>query len=161
MVKKWNFETRAVTEALVLQMITFGWFYLCGIGRILAWHNSMRDFVMGFVVLFFGQVVVKKHLLSKVWGPAGCIYLLMTGIYPYVIGTSMHGWHADFDLVNPYYLSALSVGIVLTLLAVAGKKNRKVRLLVTGIIALSVIFFSVSAISYLVYFFIYEANCKI
>ena len=36
MVKKWNFETRAVTEALVLQMITFGWFYLCGIGRILA-----------------------------------------------------------------------------------------------------------------------------
>lgn len=156
MVKKWNFETRAVTEALVLQMITFGWFYLCGIGRILAWHNSMRDFVMGFVVLFFGQVVVKKHLLSKVWGPAGCIYLLMTGIYPYVIGTSMHGWHADFDLVNPYYLSALSVGIVLTLLAVAGKKNRRARLLVTGIIALSVIFFSVSAISYLVYFFIYD-----
>lgn len=106
MVKKWNFEIRAATEALVLQMITFGWFYLCGIGRILAWHNSMRDFVMGLVVFFFGQMVVKKPLLSRLWGPAGCIYLLMTGIYPYVIGTSMHGWHADFDLVNPYYLSA-------------------------------------------------------
>ena len=156
MVKKWNFEIRAATEALVLQMITFGWFYLCGIGRILAWHNSMRDFVMGLVVFFFGQMVVKKPLLSRLWGPAGCIYLLMTGIYPYVIGTSMHGWHADFDLVNPYYLSALSVGIVLTLLAVAGKKNRRARPVVTGIIALLVIFFSVAAISYLVYFFIYD-----
>ena len=156
MVKKWNFEIRAATEALVLQMITFGWFYLCGIGRILAWHNSMRDFVMGLVVFFFGQMVVKKPLLSRLWGPAGCIYLLMTGIYPYVIGTSMHGWHADFDLVNPYYLSALSVGIVLTLLAVAGKKNCRARPVVTGIIALSVIFFSVAAISYLVYFFIYD-----
>ena len=156
MVKKWNFEIRAATEALVLQMITFGWFYLCGIGRILAWHNSMRDFVMGPVVFFFGQMVVKKPLLSRLWGPAGCIYLLMTGIYPYVIGTSMHGWHADFDLVNPYYLSALSVGIMLTLLAVAGKKNCRARPVVTGIIALSVIFFSVAAISYLVYFFIYD-----
>ena len=156
MVKKWNFEIRAATEALVLQMITFGWFYLCGIGRILAWHNSMRDFVMGLVVFFFGQMVVKKPLLSRLWGPAGCIYLLMTGIYPYVIGTSMHGWHADFDLVNPYYLSALSVGIVLTLLAVAGKKNCRARPVVTGIIALSVIFFSVAAIFYLVYFFIYD-----
>lgn len=156
MVKKWNFETRAVTEAFILQMITFAWFYFCGIGRILAWHNSMRDFVMGLVVFFFGQMVVKKPLLSRLWGPAGCIYLLMTGIYPYVIGTSMHGWHADFDLVNPYYLSALSVGIVLTLLAVAGKKNRRARPVVTGIIALSVIFFSVAAISYLVYFFIYD-----
>lgn len=156
MVKKWNFEIRAFAEAFILQVITFAWFYFCGIGRILAWHNSMRDFVMGLVVFFFGQMVVKKPLLSRLWGPAGCIYLLMTGIYPYVIGTSMHGWHADFDLVNPYYLSALSVGIVLTLLAVAGKKNRKVRLVVTGIIALSVIFFSVSAVSYLVYFFIYD-----
>lgn len=156
MVKKWNFEIRAFAEAFILQVITFAWFYFCGIGRILAWHNSMRDFVMGLVVFFFGQMVVKKPLLSKLWGPAGCIYLLMTGIYPYVIGTSMHGWHADFDLVNPYYLSALSVGIVLTLLAVAGKKNRKIRLVVTGIIALSVIFFSVSAVSYLVYFFIYD-----
>lgn len=116
----------------------------------------MRDFVMGLVVFFFGQMVVKKPLLSRLWGPAGCIYLLMTGIYPYVIGTSMHGWHADFDLVNPYYLSALSVGIVLTLLAVAGKKNRRARPVVTGIIALLVIFFSVAAISYLVYFFIYD-----
>lgn len=156
MVKKWNFEIRAFAEAFILQMITFAWFYFCGIGRILAWHNSMRDFVMGLVVFFFGQMVVKKPLLSRLWGPAGCIYLLMTGIYPYVIGTSMHGWHADFDLVNPYYLSALSVGIVLTLLAVAGKKNCKVRLVVTGIIALSIIFFSVSAVSYLVYFFIYD-----
>lgn len=156
MVKKWNFEIRAFAEAFILQMITFAWFYFCGIGRILAWHNSMRDFVMGLVVFFFGQMVVKKPLLSRLWGPAGCIYLLMTGIYPYVIGTSMHGWHADFDLVNPYYLSALSVGIVLTLLAVAGKKNRRARPVVTGIIALLVIFFSVAAISYLVYFFIYD-----
>lgn len=156
MVKKWNFEIRAFAEALILQVITFAWFYFCGIGRILAWHNSMRDFVMGLVVFFFGQMVVKKPLLSRLWGPAGCIYLLMTGIYPYVIGTSMHGWHADFDLVNPYYLSALSVGIVLTLLAVAGKKNRRARPVVTGIIALPVIFFSVAAISYLVYFFIYD-----
>lgn len=156
MVKKWNFEIRAFAEAFILQVITFAWFYFCGIGRILAWHNSMRDFVMGLVVFFFGQMVVKKPLLSRLWGPAGCIYLLMTGIYPYVIGTSMHGWHADFDLVNPYYLSALSVGIVLTLLAVAGKKNRRARPVVTGIIALSVIFFSVAAISYLVYFFIYD-----
>lgn len=156
MVKKWNFEIRAFAEAFILQVITFAWFYFCGIGRILAWHNSMRDFVMGIVVFFFGQMVVKKPLLSRLWGPAGCIYLLMTGIYPYVIGTSMHGWHADFDLVNPYYLSALSVGIVLTLLAVAGKKNRRARPVVTGIIALSVIFFSVAAISYLVYFFIYD-----
>lgn len=156
MVKKWNFEIRAFAEAFILQVITFAWFYFCGIGRILAWHNSMRDFVMGIVVFFFGQMVVKKPLLSRLWGHAGCIYLLMTGIYPYVIGTSMHGWHADFDLVNPYYLSALSVGIVLTLLAVAGKKNRRARPVVTGIIALSVIFFSVAAISYLVYFFIYD-----
>lgn len=156
MVKKWNFEIRAFAEAFILQVITFAWFYFCGIGRILAWHNSMRDFVMGLVVFFFGQMVVKKPLLSRLWGPAGCIYLLMTGIYPYVIGTSMHGWHADFDLVNPYYLSALSVGIVLTLLAVAGKKNRRARPVVTGIIALSVIFFSMAAISYLVYFFIYD-----
>lgn len=156
MAKKWNFEIRAFAEAFILQVITFAWFYFCGIGRILAWHNSMRDFVMGIVVFFFGQMVVKKPLLSRLWGPAGCIYLLMTGIYPYVIGTSMHGWHADFDLVNPYYLSALSVGIVLTLLAVAGKKNRRVRPLVTGIMALFVIFFSVSAVSYLVYFFIYD-----
>lgn len=156
MVKKWNFEIRAFAEAFILQVITFAWFYFCGIGRILAWHNSMRDFVMGLVVFFFGQMVVKKPLLSRLWGPAGCIYLLMTGIYPYVIGTSMHGWHADFDLVNPYYLSALSVGIVLTLLAVAGKRNRRARPVVTGIIALSVIFFSVAAISYLVYFFIYD-----
>lgn len=156
MVKKWNFEIRAFAEAFILQVITFAWFYFCGIGRILAWHNSMRDFVMGLVVFFFGQMVVKKPLLSRRWGPAGCIYLLMTGIYPYVIGTSMHGWHADFDLVNPYYLSALSVGIVLTLLAVAGKKNRRARPVVIGIIALSVIFFSVAAISYLVYFFIYD-----
>lgn len=156
MVKKWNFEIRAFAEAFILQVITFAWFYFCGIGRILAWNNSMRDFVMGLVVFFFGQMVVKKPLLSRLWGPAGCIYLLMTGIYPYVIGTSMHGWHADFDLVNPYYLSALSVGIVLTLLAVAGKKNRRARPVVTGIIALSVIFFSVAAISYLVYFFIYD-----
>lgn len=156
MVKKWNFEIRAFAEAFILQVITFAWFYFCGIGRILAWHNSMRDFVMGLVVFFFGQMVVKKPLLSRLWGPAGCIYLLMTGIYPYVIGTSMHGWHADFDLVNPYYLSALSVGIVLTLLAVAGKKNCRARPVVTGIIALSVIFFSVAAISYLVYFFIYD-----
>lgn len=156
MVKKWNFEIRAFAEAFILQVITFAWFYFCGIGRILAWHNSMRDFVMGLVVFFFGQMVVKKPLLSRLWGPAGCIYLLMTGIYPYVIGTSMHGWHADFDLVNPYYLSALSVGIVLTLLAVAGKKNRRARPVVTGIIALPVIFFSVAAISYLVYFFIYD-----
>lgn len=156
MVKKWNFEIRAFAEAFILQVITFAWFYFCGIGRILAWHNSMRDFVMGLVVFFFGQMVVKKPLLSRLWGSAGCIYLLMTGIYPYVIGTSMHGWHADFDLVNPYYLSALSVGIVLTLLAVAGKRNRRARPVVTGIIALSVIFFSVAAISYLVYFFIYD-----
>lgn len=156
MVKKWNFEIRAFAEAFILQVITFAWFYFCGIGRILAWHNSMRDFVMGLVVFFFGQMVVKEPLLSRMWGPAGCIYLLMTGIYPYVIGTSMHGWHADFDLVNPYYLSALSVGIVLTLLAVAGKKNRRARPVVTGIIALSVIFFSMAAISYLVYFFIYD-----
>ena len=156
MVKKWDFEIQAAAEALLLQVTTFGWFYLCGIGHILSWHNSMRDFAMGFAVLFFGQVVVKKHLLSKVWGPAGCIYLLMTGVYPYVIGTSLHGWHADFDLVNPYYLSVLSVGIVLTLLAEAGKKNRKIRPVVTGIIALSVMFFSVSAISYMVYFFIYN-----
>lgn len=156
MVKKWDFEIQAAAETLLLQVTTFGWFYLCGIGRILSWHNSMRDFAIGFAVLFFGQVVVKKHLLSKVWGPAGCIYLLMTGVYPYVIGTSLHGWHADFDLVNPYYLSALSVGIVLTLLAEAGKKNHKIRPVVTGIMALSVMFFSVSAISYMVYFFIYN-----
>lgn len=62
------------------------------------------------------------------------------GVYPYVIGTSLHGWHADFDLVNPYYLSALSVGIVLTLLTEAGKKNRKIRPVVTGIMAVSVMF---------------------
>lgn len=58
--------------------------------------------------------------------------------------------------MNPYYLSALFVGIVLTLLAEAGKKNRKIRQVVTGIMALSVMFFSVSAISYMVYFFIYS-----
>ncbi|SDA55088.1 Phosphoethanolamine transferase for glucans (OPG), alkaline phosphatase superfamily [Dialister histaminiformans] len=154
--KKWNFEIWAGIEALILQVITFAWFYFCGIGRILAWHNSMRDFAMGLVILILGQVIVKKHLLSQLWAPAGGIYLLMISIYPYVIGTSMHGWHADFDLVNPYYLSALSVGIVLTLLAAAGQKNKKVRPAATGIIALSVIFFSVSAISYLVYFFIYH-----
>ena len=82
MVKKWDFEIQAAAEALLLQVTTFGWFYLCGIGRILSWHNSMRDFAIGFAVLFFWQVVVKKHLLSKVWGSSGCIYLLMTGSIP-------------------------------------------------------------------------------
>lgn len=82
MVKKWDFEIQAAAEALLLRVISFEWFYLCGIGRILSCYNSMRDFAIGFAVLFFGQVVVKKHLLSKVWGSAGCIYLLMTGSIP-------------------------------------------------------------------------------
>ena len=54
MVKKWDFEIQAAAETLLLQVTTFGWFYLCGIGRILSWHNSMRDFAIGFAVLFFG-----------------------------------------------------------------------------------------------------------
>ena len=53
MVKKWDFEIQAAAEALLLQVTTFGWFYLCGIGRILSWHNSMRDFAIGFAVLFW------------------------------------------------------------------------------------------------------------
>lgn len=65
MVKKWDFEIQAAAEALLLQVTTFGWFYLCGIGRILSWHNSMRDFAIGFAVLFFGQVVVKSIFCQK------------------------------------------------------------------------------------------------
>lgn len=156
MINKRRFELNAFIGSNILLLITFAYFHLCGVSRIWAWHNSMRDYVAGAVILIIVQILTKKHLTSRIWYPAGTIYFLMMSIYPWVIVKSMAGWNVDFDFINPYYLSALSVGMVLTLLAAAGKKYRKVRPVSIVLIAATVIFFSISAISYLVYFSIYH-----
>lgn len=156
MENSYKFGILAFIESNVIAIVTFSYFHFCGINRILAWHNSLRDYVVGVLVLTAVQMILRQRLFSRIWSPAGLIYFLTISIYPYVIGQSMARWNVDFDFINPYYLSALSVGMVLTLLAAAGKKYRKVRPVSIVLIAAVVIFFSISAISYLVYFSIYH-----
>ena len=126
-------------EANITLIITFAYFYFCGINRILAWNNSIRDYVIGALILTVMQMILKQRLFTRIWSSAGLIYLLMMSIYPYVIGHSMVGWNVDFDFINPYYLSALSVGVILTLIAEAGRTCKRYRL--GSIILISLVVF--------------------
>lgn len=151
-----EFAAKAFMEANITLIITFAYFYFCGINRILAWNNSIRDYVIGALILTVMQMILKQRLFTRIWSSAGLIYLLMMSIYPYVIGHSMVGWNVDFDFINPYYLSALSVGVILTLIAEAGRTCKHYRLGAIILISLVVFYFSVTTVSYLVYFSLYH-----
>ncbi len=152
----YRFGLLAFIEANIISIITFAYFHFCGINRILAWNNSIRDYVVGVLALTAMQVILKQRLFTLIWSPAGLIYLLTISIYPYVIGQSMAGWNVDFDFVNPYYLSALSTGIIITLIAEAGRNFKRCRFGAIILISLIVLYFSITSISYLVYFFLYH-----
>ena len=151
-----KFAVLAFMEANITLVITFAYFHFCGINRILAWHNSIRDYVIGVLILTVMQMILKQRLFTHIWSSAGLIYLLMMSIYPYVIGHSMVGWNVDFDFINPYYLSALSVGVILTLMAEAGRTCKHYRLGAIILISLVVFYFSITTVSYLVYFSLYN-----
>lgn len=40
-----KFAAKAFMEANITLIITFAYFHFCGINRILAWNNSIRDYV--------------------------------------------------------------------------------------------------------------------
>lgn len=86
-----EFAVLAFIEANITLIITFAYFYFCGINRILAWNNSIRDYVIGVLILAVMQMILKQRLFSRIWSSAGLIYLLIMSIYPYVIGHSMIG----------------------------------------------------------------------
>lgn len=152
----YRFGLLAFIEANIISIITFAYFHFCGINRILAWNNSIRDYVVGVLALTAMQMILKQRLFTRIWSSAGLIYLLMMSIYPYVIGHSMVGWNVDFDFINPYYLSALSVGVILTLMAEAGRTCKHYRLGAIILISLVVFYFSITTVSYLVYFDLYN-----
>ncbi len=76
-------------EAKITLAITFAYFYFCEINRILARNNSIRDYVIGVLILAVMQMMLKQKLFTRIWSSAGLIYLLMMSIYPDVIGHSM------------------------------------------------------------------------
>lgn len=86
-----EFAVLAFIEANITLIITFAYFYFCGINRILTWNNSIRDYVIGVLILAVMQMILKQRLFSRIWSSAGLIYLLIMSIYPYVIGHSMVG----------------------------------------------------------------------
>ncbi len=105
--------------SLILGLALF--LVIIGMNGFTSWH-TLRDLLIGFLVLFIGQVVVGKSLNHHVWHGAYLLFFLWMTIFPPILVASAGDWSVNFGEVASYYKASLFTGVLTAFLFALSEK---------------------------------------
>ncbi len=100
--------------ALVLLALVYGYYFLLGIGGLLAWYRSLRSLAECGLLLFLTQLLTRKSLLHPFWRIGYVPFAAWIVVFPYVLTHAVNGMeHAVFNDLSPYFLTAIAIELLI------------------------------------------------
>ncbi len=136
-------------------LLLAAWFLSVGLSGFTSWH-TIRDLLVGGLVLFVGQWLTGEPLHGRLWRGSLVVLVLWMAIFPPIAVASAEGWSVNFVGIACYYLAGLFWGIFTTLLFFLGRRYRLLRFPVAGLYGLVTFSGIFIAFVYTGYYFIFH-----
>ncbi len=148
------YRSYAMEGACVMALLAV-WLWGVGLYGFSSWH-TVRDLLIGWLALFLGQCLAGESLRGRLWLGSCMIPVLWMAVFPPILVASAEGWNVNFGEIASYYKVALFWGIFSALLFSLGRRYRWLRIPAAGLYGAVTFFFSLMALSYTGYYFVFH-----
>ncbi len=142
-------------ESACFILLLLAWFLVVGLSGFTSWH-SIRDLLIGWLVLFLAQCLIGEPLHGRLWRGSFIGMVLWMAIFPSGAVASAGGWSVNFGGLSCYYLASLFWGACAAFLFFLGRRYRWLRIPVAGIYGAGTFLFVFIAFVYVGYYFIFH-----